>query len=151
MDSDPIALRRISADEAFPLRAFVLRPNLPPEGSRYPQDEHPATRILGAFQGDRLVGTISLLPEDQDDRPGPPDQHRIRGMVVVDDLRGAGVGSRLLSAGIAECRALGRSLVWCNGRTPALAFYRRHGFEPVGEEFDSPGTGPHYRLVLPLR
>ena len=50
-------------------------------------------------------------------------------------------------AALVELARRHAALVWCDGRLAALEFYRRHGFQPVGAMFETPGTGPHYRLV----
>ncbi len=34
--------------------------------------------------------------------------------------------------------------MWFNARTPAVPFYRAHGFQVRGEEFILPDIGPHY-------
>ena len=36
------------------------------------------------------------------------------------------------------------AVVWCNGRTGAQGFYQRQRFSPIGDLFETPGTGPHY-------
>ena len=141
-----IHLRRIVTDEAFPLRFGILRRALPPAGSRYPQDDDPRTVHLGAFLGGRLVCVGSFLPDARED--GPADgAYRLRGMVTLPDYRGQGLGGALLDRGVTLVARKGAREVWCNGRTDAMDFYRRHGFEPVGEEFETPGTGPHFRFV----
>ena len=71
-------------------------------------------------------------------------------MIIHPDWRRRDVGGRVLAFGIAELERRGASLVWCDGRTAALAFYLRHGFHVVGAETETPGTGPHYRLLRSL-
>ena len=142
----PIHLRRITADEAFPLRFGILRRALPPADSRYPQDHDPRTVHLGAFSDGRLVSVGSLLPDPQEDGI-TEGVFRLRGMVTVPERRGRGLGGALLDRGVDLVARQGGRLVWCNGRTDAMEFYRRHGFEPTGEEFETPGTGPHFRFV----
>lgn len=142
----PAQIRRITADEAFPLRFGILRRSLPPAESRYPQDHDPRTIHLGAFLDGRLVTVGSLLPDPQEGS-NSEDEYRLRGMVTIPDHRGAGLGGALLDRGVTLVARQGGRLVWCNGRTGAVGFYRRHGFEPVGDEFDTPGTGPHIRFV----
>ncbi len=142
----PIHLRRITADEAFPLRFGILRRSLPPAGSHYPQDHDSRTVHLGAFLAGRLVSVGSLLPDSQENDSAAAE-FRLRGMVTVPECRGRGLGGALLDRGVELVARRGGRLVWCNGRTGAMGFYRRHGFEPVGDEFETPGTGPHYRFV----
>ena len=141
-----VHLRRITPDEAFPLRFGILRRSLPPAESRYPQDHDPRTVHLGAFMDGRLVTVGSFLPDAQEDGLAE-GEFRLRGMVTVPEHRGAGLGGTLLDRGVVLVARQGGRLVWCNGRTGAVGFYRRHGFGPVGEEFETPGTGPHIRFV----
>lgn len=94
----------------------------------------------------RLLSVGSFLPDPQEDGVGE-GVFRLRGMVTLPELRGQGIGGRLLDHGVALVARQGGNVVWCNGRTGALPFYRRHGFEAVGNEFETPGTGPHFRFV----
>ena len=77
---------------------------------------------------------------------------RLRGMATEPELRSTGVGSAVLAAGLDAVRAAGGAIVWCNARTQAMAFYRRHGFSTIGSEFSSGGTVkvPHYRAWIRL-
>jgi len=40
----------------------------------------------------------------------------------------------------------GGGLLWCNARSPAVAFYRRAGFETRGDEWVDPEIGPHVAM-----
>jgi len=70
----------------------------------------------------------------------------LKRMYVSPDVRGKGVGRRLVAALEAEARALGaRRLVLETGtrQTAALALYRATGFDPIplyGEYEQSPET-----------
>ena len=140
---------RIAADAAFPLRAKILRAALPPEHSRYEQDDWPETMHLGGFVDGHLVCVASFLP-DAPDGGEAEGVYRLRGMVTVPERRGQGIGGAVLGRGIAELTAIGARILWCNGRAGAEGFYRRHGFRRVGAKFETPGTGPHYRFLRPL-
>jgi hypothetical protein len=87
-----------------------------------------------------IISCVSFFPETPPDfaqRSGTAGW-RFRGMATVAEHRNRGVGGELLEAGVAEVRARGGTVVWCNGRTGAADFYRRHGFVSRGEEFDPP-------------
>jgi GNAT superfamily N-acetyltransferase len=144
--TEAFATRFITEEDGRPLRWNHLRPGMPKGGSIY---EAPEAFHVGVFAGADLVGSVSLLLEDQAGGV-TPGIWRLRGMITHPDWRGRTVGGRALAFAVAELERRGASLVWCDGRTPALAFYRRHGFHPVGAEFETPGTGPHYRLIRPL-
>ncbi len=140
-----VETRPAALDAVRELRHLLLRPHQPPEELVYPGDDAPDTLHLGAFEGDRLVGIASICREAP---PGAdePDAWRIRGMATVPELRGAGVGGRLLEECVAHARSRGAVMVWCNGRVGAVAFYERHGFEAVRGPFDVPPIGPHHEM-----
>ena len=87
-----------------------------------------------------MVGIASLYRE-----PGPGGAHgwRLRGMATAPEVRGQGFGMALLVACVDHVAAGGGGELWCNARGPAVGFYRRAGFDVVGDEFDIPGIGPH--------
>jgi predicted GNAT family N-acyltransferase len=74
-------------------------------------------------------------------------QRTIEAARTVDGAEVVAVASR--DGGRAEAYAAehGATRLWCNARTPAVGFYERHGWTTVGEEFDVPPIGPHYRMV----
>jgi predicted GNAT family N-acyltransferase len=139
-------IRRITAEEVRPLRHSVLRPGQAFEETVYPGDD--AGLHLGAFDGDRLVGIASLYEEDRIGRG--TGGWRLRGMATDPDARGAGYGAGLLAGCVAVVAEAGGTELWCNARMAAVGFYRRAGFEVVGEEFDVPGIGPHVVMTRPV-
>ena len=143
----------ITAEEAFPLRRHHLRPQLPASRSRYAGDDHPASVHAGAFadsgSSEELVGVVSFLPRNQSGEL-TTREYQLNGMVTLPSVRNQGVGTRLADFGIARLVELGATRVWCNGRTPSRSFYERLGFRVVGDEFITPGTGPHYRFIKDL-
>jgi GNAT superfamily N-acetyltransferase len=150
--------------EVMQLRMPVLRPGQPYDASRYVGED--AGFNLAAREGERLVGCATFFPQafpGPGEEDGPPDAHvpaeaeglvawRLRGMATAPDLRSTGVGSAVLAAGLTAVREAGGDLVWCNGRTQAMSFYRRHGFSVIGSEFLSGGAEkvPHYRAWIRL-
>jgi ribosomal protein S18 acetylase RimI-like enzyme len=68
-------------------------------------------------------------------------------MATAPQLRGRGIGGQLIGAAIEQVRGRDGRLLWCDARTSALDFYRRHGFTAEGEEFQHAESGiPHYRM-----
>ncbi|MGI9646963.1 MAG: GNAT family N-acetyltransferase [Acidimicrobiia bacterium] len=143
----------IPVADAFGLRRFVLRPMLPAEASHYEFDDHPAALHLGAFgdlgTGRELVGVVSFLPRSERGEASE-SAYELQAMVTLPAVRNSGIGARLARNGIAVLEGRGAARVWCNGRSPARSFYERLGFRVVGDEFVTPGTGPHYRFVKDL-
>lgn len=140
-------IRPISAAETRPLRADILRPGQPPESLVYPGDDAPDSFHAGAFLGGVLVGIASVYPEPLPiDLPdlAPNSAFRLRGMATRPELQGQGLGRAVLEGCLTHVRDAGAEVLWCNARTGALGFYRRLGFETVGDKFEIEGIGPHY-------
>ena len=84
-----------------------------------------------ALEEGRAIGTGRLLPDGHIGR-----------MAVLEGWRGRGVGSRILESLIGAARARGDRQVLLSAQVHAAEFYRRHGFEPMGEIYEEAGI-PH--------
>jgi len=143
-------IRTITAAETLPLRLAVLRPGRPAESARFLGDNDSATQHFGAFQNEKLLGIASLFRAEMPEMP-KLSAFQLRGMAVSPEARDAGLGRALTLACIEFGKNNRAELLWCNARTSALAFYRKLGFQIVGEEFAVPDIGPHLRMVLSLK
>ena len=144
--SDPVEIRLVTAAEVRPLRRRVLRAGRPASESDYPYDDLAEALHVAAVVDGAVVGCATVYPEPYEGRPA----YRLRGMAVDPLLQGSGVGSRVIERAITELSDRGVLLLWCNARTTALPFYRRHGFVPVGDEFLAAHGIPHYLAVRKL-
>jgi len=143
--ASPVEVRTITAAETWPLRLAVLRPGHPLPAAQFPGDDLPSTRHFGAFRSSDLVGIVSLFLVEMPEQPGV-GALQLRGMATVPEVRGAGFGRALVAASVVFARQNGVKLIWCNARTSAEEFYRKLGWEILGEEFDIPDVGPHFRM-----
>ena len=134
---------RISATETLQLRQQVLRPNQRPEERVYPNDDVPDTLHAGTFRDGMLVGIATVF---RDALPGETNARawRLRGMAVLPEMQGRGIGHALVEFCVAHIRAHDGDVLWCNGRTSARVFYESLGFRATGEEFDLPVSGAHF-------
>jgi putative acetyltransferase len=149
MDPDPITITRSRlTDEAARALIAALNAEL---SATYPEtgathfglDEAEVSGTRGAFLVAYLdgapvgCGAVRLLDAETGE---------LKRMYVSPDVRGKGVGRRLVAALEDEARALGaRRLVLETGtrQTAALALYRATGFDPIplyGEYEQSPET-----------
>ncbi|MBJ7608424.1 MAG: GNAT family N-acetyltransferase [Candidatus Dormibacteraeota bacterium] len=150
MPRKPVEIRDVDLEATLDLRTRVLRSHIPTVAASSPEDHLPQTWHLGAFRDGRLVGVISGFPQEQGARPGAPAE-RFRFMAVELAEQGRGAGRALLAEVTARARHRGTRLLWANARDSALDFYRRLGFEVVGEGFSDSVSGlPHHVVVLEL-
>ena len=111
-------------------------------------DEAPGTRHFAAECGRRVVGCATLMFNEWQGRAAG----QVRGMAVEIEYRNRGVGAQLLAgAELEAAQSRGVEVIWCNARTPAVGFYRKQGWETVGDEFVIDTAGPHYKMVKELR
>ncbi|MBY4897474.1 GNAT family N-acetyltransferase [Cupriavidus sp. AU9028] len=78
-----------------------------------------------------------------------PDGH-IGRMAVLARARGIGIGALVLQALMEKGEDLGYPQFVLNAQTHATGFYRRAGFEPVGEPFEEAGI-PHLEMRRVVR
>jgi GNAT superfamily N-acetyltransferase len=154
---DTVTVDFVPAWTTWPLRQEVLRPGRAVRHCVYPGEDDPraahgAALRRGPASGDLTVLAVGVvLPEPPPWDPDVDDGWRLRGMATRPDSRRRGLGRQVLDLLIGHV-ALGGGLLWCNARTPALAFYQRAGFLPRGEVFEIPEIGPHlvmWRIVEP--
>lgn len=138
-----IGVRRIDLRTARQLRHQLLRPHQEPWEIVFEGDDEADTAHLGAFEDDVLVGIASVMREAPPWDPAATRAWRLRGMATLPEIRGQGYGGALLERTLAHAVDQGAELAWCTARVPAVAFYRRFGFERVGGVFDVPPIGPH--------
>jgi GNAT superfamily N-acetyltransferase len=149
-DMSQLEIRAITAGETLDLRHPILRPGLSRETAIFPGDDAPTSRHFGAFLEGRLVGVATIHFAPLLDRPDFDPAYQVRGMAVLEEVRGQGAGSALLAACVEEAVRGGGQWLWCNARTPAAGFYAWHDFQIQGGIFDIPTAGPHYRMIRPL-
>ena len=130
-------------DEILPLRAAVLRPGLPLTRAAFDGDTEPTTMHFGAFEVDAVVGCLTMKVAPLDGKPA----WQLRGMAVSAEHRGTGVGRSLLDLAcvVIQTREYA-TLVWCNARSSAVAFYQKQGWKIISDEFVIEGVGPHFRM-----
>ncbi len=83
-------------------------------------------KIILAKDGERIVGTVSLLKEQ--------NVYELAKMAVTEDYKGKGVGKLLMEHCISEAKKLGaEKIILISNRdlTPALSLYRKYGFNEI--------------------
>lgn len=133
-------IRLAALTEILQLRYDVLIVGTDRTSATFDGDDEPATIHIGAFDGERCVGCVSLMRSSFDDQPA----YQLRGMAVDEAHRGQGLGARLLAFSESQ---VDTPLLWCNAREHAVGFYERHGWKTIGEPFEIEGVCTHLRMV----
>lgn len=91
----------------------------------------PERTVVVAVDGDRVIGFADAGEVDLAREPDAPRTLELKGLYLLDEHQGGGLGQSLLDAAIGDRPAF----LWAMaGETRARAFYRRNGFEPDGAE-----------------
>src|SRR5882724_7879604 len=85
-------IRRINGEAVIDLRHSVLRAGLPRETAIFPGDDGSGARHYGAYEGNQLIGCVTLHPSKWQDAPA----WQLRGMAVAPDSRTKGIGRAML-------------------------------------------------------
>jgi GNAT superfamily N-acetyltransferase len=146
-DVDPLlSVQRVPLPMILSLRHRVLRAGLPPESAIFEGDSAESTAHLAVLLGTMVIGCASLHLNTWEKHPA----FQLRGMAVEPDFQGAGIGSLLLKEIDRVAASAFVNQLWCNARTPAIAFYEKHGWQVVSEVFQIPTAGPHVRMIKRL-
>ncbi|MCG7529996.1 GNAT family N-acetyltransferase [Psychrobium sp. MM17-31] len=137
-------IKRISPQQAYPLRQAILRPDGNLQDCMFDGDELPDTHHWGYFDDEELVAIASVYQRNYQSYQGHGRQ--LRSMAVSQGVQGKGVGQQLLTA-ICEYYAATDNYLWANARVSAIAFYRRANFNVDDTVFDIAGVGPHQHIV----
>jgi len=137
------------AHSIIALRRSILRPNSPDTSwCDYLGDREEDALHLRAVSDGQAVGMITCVRE-RIKRKDVEAAWRVRGLGVVERVRGIGLGRRLLARLLDE---LGKQRlvegVWLSGRSSRRKFYEQFSFILCSPEYVVAGTGPHYDFVL---
>jgi GNAT superfamily N-acetyltransferase len=144
-------VRFVEAELLRPLRHAVLRPGFPYESTIFDGDDVPTSVHAVAIDkksGD-VAGIGSLVVQAWAKEPDT-FAFRLRGMAVDDKHRGSGAGRVVLGALEQHARDQGAPLLWCNARIEAVGFYKKSGWEVIGEQYEIPTVGPHFTMIKRL-
>lgn len=135
--------RLIDSKETYPLRAAVLRENIPLPNA-FKGDDDKNTFHLGVFLNKELVGVGSFM--ESSNVLFEEKQYQLRGMATSISAQGCGVGKILLKAAEELLKERGIAILWCNAREIALNFYKKQGFQIDGDPFEIKYIGTHFTM-----
>ncbi|AZQ42863.1 GNAT family N-acetyltransferase [Nonlabens ponticola] len=149
-----MTIKEIEAIETYSVRHPVLRTGRPVETCKMDGDDLESTIHLGAYDGDLLVGVTTLLLDSIAEldylNHSKEKTYRMRGMGVLANQQGNGIGRKIVEHAENLLRDNGIKLLWFNARIVAIPFYLKLGFIKYGNQFDVPNVGPHYNMYKEL-
>lgn len=126
---------------ALRCRVFIVEqvPYLDPDGV-----DRDAWHLLGRDRAGALVAYLRVV--DPGVKYAEPSIGRV---VTAPEVRGTGLGHVLVREGLARCAAVWPGRANRIGAQARLqGFYRGHGWEPLGQEYDEDGI-PHIEMLRP--
>lgn len=135
----------ITLEQAVQVRHPVLRPGKPLETAIFEEDRLPGVFHLGVMESGVPVATTTLLPKPWE-KFSNDVCWQLRGMAVLPSYRRLSLGAAIVSLAEEEVIAKGGDVIWMNAREVAVPFYDKCGYTSVGDPFDIPGIGPHYKM-----
>jgi ribosomal protein S18 acetylase RimI-like enzyme len=138
-------IKKITAFETLIVRHPVLRPGKPIETCHFEGDDLPTTSHFGLYVENQLAAVISTF-KVQNKLFSEENQYQIRGMAVLEEFQKKGFGEELLKHCENEIKLKKGNLIWFNARETAVGFYKKSGYEVLGNQFEIPDVGPHYIL-----
>lgn len=139
------SIKFITPAQTIPVRHPVLREGKPIDSCVFAGDELATTFHMGYFLDEKLVGVVTLLENDYQDQIGKGFQ--LRGMAVLPEVQGMGVGKQLVAFSETEVLNRGGDYIWMNARIIAVPFYEKLCYTIISELFDIPDVGGHYRML----
>jgi ribosomal protein S18 acetylase RimI-like enzyme len=136
-------LKQISSQATFAVRQPVLRPGRPIETCVFDGDDLSTTVHFGIYESSTLLGVISVF-EAKSPLFDEERQFQIRGMAVLENQQKKGLGEKLVIHAEHYIIKMGGERTWFNAREVATGFYKKMGYEVIGNEFSIPDVGLHY-------
>lgn len=138
-------VKKVAAKDIRPLRNLVLRPNLPIETTYYDLDDDIDTFHLASIMDNTIISIGTFYPEN-DIELQTKNGYRLRGMATHPKFRRKSAATKLMEESFVLLKEKKCDILWCNARLIAVEFYKSLGFKIIGEIFDIPSIGPHYKM-----
>lgn len=142
-------IKEIPALETFSVRQPVLRPGKPIESCHFEGDNLESTKHFGLFDNEKLAGIASLF-EHSTPFLEEKFQFQLRGMAVLPEFQKKGLGEALVKHAENDALERGGKIIWFNAREIAVAFYKKLGYEIIGDPFNVADIGKHYVMYKKL-
>mgnify|MGYP001951343622 CR=1 FL=1 len=142
-------IKIINSLDTHIVRHPVLRKGKPIESCIFSGDDLDTTIHLGLFLNKKLIGVCTFLKRNHNLLSVTP-QFQLRGMAILEGFQDNGFGNIILNYGESLLKKENTKIVWCNARKVAVNFYKKNGYQTIGEPFNIENIGLHYIMYKTL-
>ena len=138
-----ITIQNIPSFLTFAVRQPVLREGKPVESCHFDGDDLETTSHFGLYLDENLIGVVSVF-KIINPIFNTTNQFQIRGMAILPQFQKNGFGQKLVIHCEEFIKNLNGTLIWFNAREKAVPFYKKLGYQKVGNPFSIADIGIHY-------
>ena len=140
-----VEIKRVGSDLIRPLRHSELRKGQDFTTTCYDKDNENETIHIACLSQNNVISCATFYPEFTH-KLKTENPYRLRGMATATDFTRRGHGTMLMKKAFKLLQKKDVDIIWCNARLGALNFYKKLGFEVLGDIFNIKDIGPHYYM-----
>jgi len=145
-----IEVRLIKSNLTHQIRHQVLWPHKELKDCFLKKDNIKKTFHIGVFLNKELVSTGTFIKENNNLFENSIEQYRLRSMGTLKTHQGKNMGKQLIKFGLKILQREKIKLLWCDARKEAIPFYKKLGFNIIGDYYEIPNIGPHKLMYIYL-
>ncbi len=144
-----LSLKIVKSEDLLNLRSKILRNNLDPNLCRFPGDKEINSFHLGAFNGNTLIGGVSVM-KNECKKKELPNCFQLRGLFVDKEFQHNGIGKTIVNFVENRLRDSGVNYLWMNARESAVLFYLKLNYSNSKISYVINEIGLHYLMYKKL-
>lgn len=144
-----LSLKIVKSEDLLNLRSKILRNNLDPNLCRFPGDKEINSFHLGAFNGNTLIGGVSVM-KNECKKKELPNCFQLRGLFVDKEFQHNGIGKTIVNFVENRLRDSGVNYLWMNARESAVLFYLKLNYSNSKISYNINEIGLHYLMYKKL-
>lgn len=144
-----LSLKIVKSDDLLNLRSKILRNNLDPNLCRFPGDKEINSFHVGAFNGNTLIGGVSVM-KNECKKKELPNCFQLRGLFVDKEFQHNGVGKTIVNFVENQLKDIGVDYLWMNARESAVLFYLKLNYSNSKISYVINEIGLHYLMYKKL-
>ena len=144
-----LSLKIVKSEDLLNLRSKILRNNLDPNLCRFPGDKEKNSFHIGAFNGNTLIGGVSVM-KNECKKKELPNCFQLRGLFVDKEFQHNGIGKTIVNFVENRLRDSGVNYLWMNARESAVLFYLKLNYSNSKISYVINEIGLHYLMYKKL-